>query len=200
MMGDKQKNNRDKSTNFMFGFLAFLGVLTLILGFVKIGRSINDPVQPKYVAGEDVQQMPSAEELQLSDTDGDGLSDYQELYQYGTSMYLADSDSDGYSDGEEVRDGYDPNCPKGEDCRGFVERNTSSVTEGNDTTSEKTNLGEVTSDYNVEATTGEDITPQQVRQLLVESGELTSEQMAELDNISDEMLMEVFQEVLSEQQ
>lgn len=38
----------------------------------------------------------------LADTDGDGLSDYDEVYVYFTDPLLADTDGDGLSDGEEV--------------------------------------------------------------------------------------------------
>lgn len=55
-------------------------------------------------------------ELKEKDTDHDGLTDYQELYQYHTSIFLEDSDSDGYTDYEEVLSGNEPLCPKGEDC------------------------------------------------------------------------------------
>lgn len=57
-----------------------------------------------------------ASDLVNRDTDGDGLSDYDELYVYGTSPYLADTDGDGIPDGEEVRNGTDPNCPQGQNC------------------------------------------------------------------------------------
>ena len=55
-------------------------------------------------------------ELQEKDTDEDGLTDYQELYQYHTSMFLPDTDSDGYLDSEEINTGNDPLCPAGEEC------------------------------------------------------------------------------------
>lgn len=38
----------------------------------------------------------------LVDTDGDGLSDYDEIYVYGTDPIKADTDGDGLSDGEEI--------------------------------------------------------------------------------------------------
>lgn len=50
------------------------------------------------------------------DTDGDGLSDADEVNVYHTSPYLKDTDSDGISDGQEVKNGTDPNCPQGKDC------------------------------------------------------------------------------------
>ena len=40
-----------------------------------------------------------------SDTDNDGLSDYDEFYTYGSSLCLADTDFDGLSDGAEVAKG-----------------------------------------------------------------------------------------------
>ena len=43
------------------------------------------------------------------DTDGDGLTDNEELSQYGTSPVLADTDGDGYSDFDElITNGFDP--------------------------------------------------------------------------------------------
>ncbi len=43
-----------------------------------------------------------------ADTDGDGLSDGEEVNEYGTDPTNADSDGDGYADGEEVENGFDP--------------------------------------------------------------------------------------------
>ena len=44
----------------------------------------------------------------LSDTDGDGLSDPDEVNIHHTNPLSADSDSDGYSDGTEIQSGYNP--------------------------------------------------------------------------------------------
>jgi len=43
-----------------------------------------------------------------SDSDGDGLSQYQEVIVYGTDPADADSDDDGFDDGYEVETGYSP--------------------------------------------------------------------------------------------
>ncbi len=52
------------------------------------------------------------------DSDNDGLTDYDEVYVYGTDPYNPDSDGDGYSDGIEVYYGSDPlnadSYPRGE--------------------------------------------------------------------------------------
>jgi hypothetical protein len=46
-----------------------------------------------------------------ADTDGDGLSDGEEVMRYGTDPLKADSDGDGVTDGEEVKQGSDPRNP-----------------------------------------------------------------------------------------
>ena len=42
------------------------------------------------------------------DSDGDGLTDTQEINIYHTDPNLADTDADGYPDGTEVKQGYSP--------------------------------------------------------------------------------------------
>ena len=45
------------------------------------------------------------------DTDGDGLSDYDEIFTYHTDPLSADSDNDGVNDGAELKLGLDPDDP-----------------------------------------------------------------------------------------
>ena len=45
------------------------------------------------------------------DTDGDGLSDYDEVNKYHTDPSKADTDGDGYNDGDEIKNGYSPLVP-----------------------------------------------------------------------------------------
>jgi len=58
--------------------------------------------------------LTKAEEEELGtdpdnpDTDGDGLSDGEEVNEHGTDPLEADSDGDEWDDGEEVDDGTDP--------------------------------------------------------------------------------------------
>jgi len=67
------------------------------------------------------QNSNNAEALRQSDTDSDGLNDYDEQNVYLTSIYLLDTDSDGISDAAEIAKGTDPRCPEGKDCAAFKE-------------------------------------------------------------------------------
>jgi hypothetical protein len=63
----------------------------------------------------DMDALTDAEEAILGtnkdaiDTDGDGLSDYEEVKVYNSNPLLLDTDGDGYSDLQEVKNGYNPN-------------------------------------------------------------------------------------------
>lgn len=75
---------------------------------------VPDFIKKDILEGENSAQ--TIEDLKNKDTDADGLTDYQEIYQYNTSIFLADTDSDNYSDLEEVNSGNDPICPTNQDC------------------------------------------------------------------------------------
>lgn len=59
----------------------------------------------------DIDEKRYSTDINLSDTDADGLSDYLEIFQYKTDPIVADTDGDTYLDGNEVDNGYDPNGP-----------------------------------------------------------------------------------------
>jgi hypothetical protein len=162
--------------------------------------------------------------LKLQDTDQDGLSDYDEIYLYRTSPYLADSDSDGFPDKEEIEKGYDPNCPKGENC-GFIASNFSSNSGKPSFSSEEANQEEdqkresnwergkenqitlnnkIVNDLLQWQSFGSslapsvlpnfNLTPEQIRKFLKESG-FPEDQLAQID---DQTLLETWQESLAQ--
>lgn len=108
----------------VLGFAIFLAGLAFVFGIVIILNNIKEPFRfdanatQGYAAADIDSGEPSVDVLKSTDTDGDALTDYDELYTYRTSPYLKDTDSDGYTDDEELKTGHDPNCASGQSCFG----------------------------------------------------------------------------------
>lgn len=109
---------------FLSAAILFFGLSALIIGFSQIKGHFA--FNSSAVSEENNVVTKKTDDLlglKNKDTDADGLSDYDEIYLYGTSAYLQDTDSDGISDKDEIALGQDPNCPKGSNC--FADFNTS---------------------------------------------------------------------------
>jgi hypothetical protein len=178
-----------------------IGLFALIFGVFSFWFTVSNPFLSIFQEGERVNQeilakrQAEIESLKNVDTDGDGLSDYEELYVYGTSPYLKDSDGDGTSDYDEVKTNRtDPNCPEGMVCSGLP--------------TVMPNLGFTSTDPVVfeplDATitvpllttnpdqVGTQIKPDFIRSLMRQNG-ATEEEMAEL---TDEVIMAEFRQYL----
>lgn len=185
----KKKQHQQQLTLMIMGVVA-VGVITL--GFLQLRGLLAVPMPKTNSSGAqqvaqesatpsgDLSQQDIAT-LKKQDTDGDGLSDYDELYIYNTSPYLADSDSDNVSDFDEVKAGTNPNCPQGQTC--FQAAQQPSATVANSGTTSTTDSG------------GVQITAAQLRQLLVKSGKVTQ---AQADALTDDDLNQLYQEMLKE--
>lgn len=102
-----------------FVFLLIFSVLIVAVGFLQMRNTIYNPFAVQTVQEtRDIRSLVDNETLRLqsTDTDGDGLFDYDELTFYETSPYLPDTDSDGIRDNVEIDQGTDPLCPKGTEC------------------------------------------------------------------------------------
>ena len=107
--------------------LAIVLVGVGVVGVYQLIQNSNNNVSPKEIGVESVgtvtEPVPEdldndgvldtkEKELGLSnrnyDTDGDGLTDKQELEMYNTDPTNTDSDGDGYADGYEVMNGFNP--------------------------------------------------------------------------------------------
>ena len=111
----------NKNQKIMAASLAAFAILVVVLWAAQLRNNIygpfNAPAGSSQVAQNgDIDQAAKDAALKTKDTDGDDLSDYDELNIYKTSPYLEDTDGDGIKDGEEIKSGADPNCPKGQTC------------------------------------------------------------------------------------
>ncbi|NQU77654.1 hypothetical protein HQ544_03080 [Candidatus Falkowbacteria bacterium] len=116
---DPGRKQNFKKAMAIAGVLIF-GAVILVLGIMRIRNLIGLPFEGY---GDDdsratIDNFDEALTMRNTDTDKDGLSDYDETYVHGTSIYLEDTDSDGYTDREEVVSGEDPLCAVGVDCYG----------------------------------------------------------------------------------
>ncbi len=193
----KQKNNQ-KIQRLLFLLFACLGVFLIYLSADQLKSRMNAPFNfvstnvSELSAGE--RQMLLMHVLQNTDTDGDGLSDYDEIYIYGTSPYLADTDGDGISDYDEIMQGTDPLCPEGQDCYGLMDPNyiVDTGTIGLPDQDQIEEDGETTI---IEQIVSGEADPVQLRALLLDNGFNADD----LELISDEELIEIYYEIIMEQ-
>ncbi|MFA6512243.1 MAG: hypothetical protein WCV86_03925 [Patescibacteria group bacterium] len=153
----------------------------LIVGFMQIRGGILSAFNQNTLNQNSETQDEYTERLLAlaeKDTDQDGISDFKELYQLGTSPYLFDSDSDGLSDLSEIENNTNPNCPEGQDCTGFI-----SPEELASTTTAEANTNSASAETN--------LTAEAIRETLRSSG--SPEYL--LDATSDEELLSIYTEV-----
>ncbi|MDO8581515.1 MAG: hypothetical protein Q7S16_01450 [bacterium] len=124
-MDEQGSSAQPKPTKGVVLAIFLLAIFAAIFGVMRFRQQLyaqkNENKRRVTLAKEQEQQSLSSAmnetlALQQKDTDGDGLSDYDELNRYKTSPYLKDSDSDTFDDNAEIASGNDPNCPKGQDC------------------------------------------------------------------------------------
>ncbi len=98
-----------KSRIHLLVFLFGATILAVGLAYFQIRGAIYAPFK---IAGRQTSEQSETESalsvLANQDTDGDGLTDFDEQFVYYTSAYLPDSDSDGFSDKEEIEAGSSP--------------------------------------------------------------------------------------------
>ncbi|MFA5935973.1 MAG: hypothetical protein WC787_03935 [Patescibacteria group bacterium] len=113
-----------KEQKISAGILAVCGLIAMGLSVERLSASIRDPFTVSRETFDSAKRTldkidPSKrleDESRRRDTDGDGLSDYDEENLFQTSPYLADTDGDGSPDNVELALGQNPNCGAGETC------------------------------------------------------------------------------------
>ncbi len=80
-------------------------------------RDLQKALDERQKTDADLDGLNDEQEKQLGtdpkkiDTDGDGLTDYDEVNTYHTNPLKVDTDGDGFGDSAELRRGYDPLGP-----------------------------------------------------------------------------------------
>jgi hypothetical protein len=241
------QNKMDKNRKMSLIFLSVFSVAIIVFAFLSFNNTLRGPFEsqlskkvesdrtvcvdghcfPEGVLEGDLSGLdrdtlePENLDLKLIDTDGDEISDWDELFVYETSPYLADTSGDGINDYDAIFvHGIDPLCPRGEDCYGDshqydIEREDDLFTEEMEGMDDLNlllesldDMGEMDEnlledlleddDYSSEDIPDDlqpdQVSPDELRQILLEGG-LSQE---EIDQLSDEDIMDIYQETFSD--
>jgi hypothetical protein len=204
----KADRRTQRQKNWSLAGLSTITVAILVMWFLQFRQNITAPLYRQLglsnnqeiataLKGQTINQKEQQDEaLKLLDTDGDGLSDYDELYIYNTSPFLEDSDSDGVSDKIEIERGQDPNCPIGKDCSGSILVNPAAtidtapevISAVADSISQPVILPDNTGDLTADSILPTDVNS--LRQVLLQAGM----DQSMLDQFSDDDLLQAYQE------
>ena len=192
-------NELDRSRKIAVIFLAFFSVFLFIAWGITTKNRINSPLNPE-VSTEISTEIFQEEETINKDSDGDGLTDWEEENLYNTSPYLEDTDSDGILDNEEVDNGTDPSCREGDNCSGdILQEEEQNKIEMEGFINENINL-EINTENGTGAVSEESLSEvlqgnssaTTLRKMLMDAG--MDEEL--LNTISDEDLLSSYQEIL----
>jgi len=180
------------------GILVFFGIAVLVFGLWQFLYRVKSPFLGRGTGWKSIEEQDLEKYLATKDqdTDGDGLSDFDEVNIYQTSAYLADSDSDGYADKQEIESGNDPNCPAGKSCglEAGPSGETASALGGSSGLGGLVNTPGSAKAEELQALLGGQATPEAVKAALRQAG-MSDEA---LNKIDDKTLMEIYREVLKE--
>lgn len=174
-----------------FALVGITGGLAVLLGFFFLIDHIRSPLDQGYVgprllsAAE--RQQEELEKQAVTDTDNDGLTDFEELYTYRTSPYLSDTDGDTMQDGVEIAAGTDPTCAQGNDCV------STSIGQGGIQDLEDAEIAPTT-DVDALVAQIENLGPAEIREVLIATG--ASE--TDLALVPDDQLVELYRQTLRE--
>lgn len=164
-------------------FLGIFSIIIFFVGFLQIRGAIYAPFNFSFNRNnsenitEEEWQEEINEELSQKDTDGDGLSDFDEKFIHQTSIFLFDSDGDSFSDKEEIDAGSDLLNPESTPYR--------------EPKPEEENILDEEGVINEQ----EEISSEEIRNLLINQGGMSKEIV---DNLDDKTLIKLYNETKQE--
>lgn len=212
---ENNNNSMDKNRKIALIILSVFSITIIVIWGLNFNSSLRDPFsyQGDLIASNKnncvdgncaVGEMTSDNlELKNIDTDGDGISDWDELFIHGTSPYLEDTDGDTLSDYEEIFVyKTNANCPEGQNCSNSLSQSEVQNTEPSDDfynfltsleTSVEQDINSTSSNSSL-SESPENLDAQSLRQILIQSGIEEND----LQQISDDDLLKLYQEVLAD--
>ncbi len=184
---EELRKNQPRQQKLAVVFLAFISVSVVVIWALQFNSQVYKPFKAPKTSDKNSAALV---DNNLIDSDGDTLTDYEEINTYKTSAYLEDSDSDGINDNIEITQGTNPNCPSGETCNSVEPLITSNSSSSAIELTQGANLNEPISDPSK-------VTPTLLRQVLLQSGQVSQ---ADLDKISDEDLLISYNEAFKNSQ
>ncbi|MFA6422274.1 MAG: hypothetical protein WCV92_02665 [Candidatus Buchananbacteria bacterium] len=179
--GNEKRSKKEKINTIA---IVLVGILAVFLGFYEVVNGISNPF---FFIKDDISNSNAstslvATDLNNTDTDSDGISDYNEIYIYKTSPYLEDSDGDGIKDNDEIKNGTDANCPQGQKCAGLF------------------NIGSSTSSTvpvfsALPDSASKSIDPATLRQLLISGGM----SLEDVNALTDNEILQLYQQSMSDE-
>ncbi|MBI5221743.1 MAG: hypothetical protein HY979_02990 [Candidatus Magasanikbacteria bacterium] len=180
-----------KEQKIGFVLLLAFAILAIGLGVLQIRNNIYGRFAlNKEISASIKDQVDTVDALRFRDTDRDGLSDFDELYVYGTSPYLPDTDGDGITDGKEIQMKTNPLCAEGTDCGQALQATAVAATSTATTTPPDLQAPALAPITNLEQAIKD---PVQVRAMLIGAG--VKKEI--VDKYSDAELMQMIQEMMS---
>ncbi len=205
----------EKERKIALGVLSLFSLLVIVIFFVNLRSNIKKPFVINIPETENSSNQSNCADgncsatgdnlssenmdLKLVDTDGDTISDWDELFVHGTSPYLEDTDGDNLNDYEEIF-AYktDPTCPQGQNCSSSVSssQSTESTVDQNgllESLSNGANTNNQGQALNSESISQlYNISPADLRSQLIEAGFSKDE----IDLIGDEELLDIYRQSL----
>ncbi len=193
---ERTKKQLSREERVAFGFITACGAGALILGSLFFMSNVKKPFLityngPRYVSSSEKESEQEALQ-RITDTDEDGVSDYDELRIFGTSPYIADTDSDGKNDGSEIAQGEDPNCVTGKTC--ITSETVQLPTVGGFTNIVEPEQSSQTATPEEVLVSLKQLSIPEVREFLVEAG-ISAE---EVNAMNDEQVMEFYTAALAQ--